>query len=430
MWAGFLPAWPVVNIHFYLLLFCIGANYSYAKKFNLYQIWIAGFVFIILSEMLILSSHYTLAQVQKYVPSCSYLLLANDLVLLGYWCCRRKGAQKIIQTYQVNHDKLLFSIILLGLCIYIGGKFSSVYANFTLGRQVRDAAGSSTLMGSLTTALGFLLPATIAYYFKYVRKKQMVYGLCLVIPVWVFQLLLATRFHLLFSVIPYFVLTGLMDVRKISWKKNFITFSVLFVLLIISSFLKENRNNAFSDWESVEQNDETRKKPLSVKLAHQMSPEGIVQMTYLANEYFSTHSLSYGRETSFILYFWIPRAIWPEKPAQLDYWLIREFNKRVPDGHSTASGFTGELRADFGMFSLLFVFLGGMLLRRGDFFIERVFSTSNNMNMILAAILFPYVFFVIRSPLTSTMSFIFEIALYYLLRYTVSRKMRHFPHCE
>lgn len=425
MWAGFLPVMPIINIHFYLLLWMIVADYFYVRKFNLYQIWIAGFVFVILSEMLILSDSYTVAQVQDYVPSFSYLLLANNLVLLGYWCCRVRKKQEVGSLFFVCHDKLFLSLVLLGLVIYIAGEFSSVYANFTLGRQVRDAKGSSfSIFGIITTSLGYLLPAAIAYYFRYIRKRQLFLSFFLVLPVWIIQLLLATRFHLLFSVIPYFVLIGLMDVRRISWKKNVMVFSVLLVLLVVSSFLKENRNNAFSDWETVEQNDDASKKEfLSVKLAHQMSPEGVVQMTYLANKYFSTHPLSYGRESTFILYFWIPRAIWPEKPTQLDYWLIREFNKRVPDGHSTASGFTGELRADFGMFSLLFVFLGGMLLRRGDVFAERVFCFSNDMNMIFAAILFPYVFFLIRSPLTATMAFLFELLLFRLLRHVVAKRV-------
>ena len=145
-------------------------------------------------------------------------------------------------------------------------------------------------------------------------------------------------------------------------------------------------------------------------------------MTELANDYFSTHSLRYGRETSIILYFWVPRAIWPDKPTQLDHWLIREYNKRVPDGHSTASGFTGELRADFGMFSLFFVFVGGMLLRRGDAYVEQVFLSSDNINKILAACFFPYVFFVVRSPLAATQTFIFELVIFFIIKRFMTEK--------
>lgn len=421
MWAGFLPAPIVLDVHFYLLLFLAIVSYVHSHRFQLYQVWIAGFIFIILSEMLILSNGRTDVQILDYVPSFSFLLLANDVLIVGYWMHKAR-VKSIKEQYRLCRKGLFLPLIIVGVLMYVVGRLSSALGNLTSGRGVGDAMGSTTLSGVLITALGLILPAIIAYYFRYVRQKGMLWSFILVLPIWGCQFALATRFHLLFSIIPYLILIGLIDLKATSWRKNVLVLFVLVSLAFISSLLKEFRDVSFADWDinSIEKQDE-RSERFTVKLAQEMSPEGVVAMTKLANDYFSTHSLRYGRETSIILYFWVPRSIWPEKPLQLDYWLIREY-AIVSDGFSSASGFTGELRADFGMFSLFFVFVGGMLLRRGDAYVEQVFSFSDNINKILAACLFPYVFFVVRSPLAATQTFIFELVIFFIIKRFMTEK--------
>ena len=164
---------------------------------------------------------------------------------------------------------------------------------------------------------------------------------------------------------------------------------------------------------------------LIVRLASNMSPEGVVRMARLADRYFADHSLHYGRETGFVLYFWVRRRFFPEKPTMLDYWLIREYNPLVSEKYTTASGFLGELRADFGWFSLLFVFLFGMLMRRLDDFSSAVFSAGNSsFDMVLASLLYPWVFFFVRSPVTSTISLLWELVLFYGLYILFSNKIK------
>lgn len=418
-----LPMPFVINIQFYLLLLLVLTNYLRVRRFNLYQIWILGFIFIILSEMLILLSDME-GQLNDYRYTFFYLLMANNSVLLGYFCFCSKKIQERKNIRVLTKSNTFIFLIIVCLLFYLYSSLTVVIKNLMSGRQVGDVLGASSLLGIMSTAMGLILPSLIAYYFRYVKRGSLWVSFLLVLPIFVVQLVLATRFHLLFSVIPYLIITGFIDLAKHSFKKNVIMLLVLLTLGGVSSFLKNYRYKALLDI-SIEAEDEGQNdENVTIRLAREMSPEGVVAMTQLANEYFDTHPLLYGKEISFILYFWVPRSIWPTKPTPIDHWLIRKY-ERVPEGHSTASGFTGELRADFGIVSLFFVFFIGLLLKRGDVYIEDAFSSQyGSYEIVLAAILFPYVFFCIRSPLTATQSLIFELVIYKVFAMLYTKRIK------
>ena len=196
-------------------------------------------------------------------------------------------------------------------------------------------------------------------------------------------------------------------------------------MAMVSTFVKNNRTLGLAQAnESIfSAENESSSERLPVRLASHMSPEGVVRMARMADRYFSDHSLRWGQETGFLLYFWFPRSLWRDKPTQLDYWLIREYIPTLPDTYSSASGFIGELRADFGWGCLLFVFLFGLPLKRVDDFCVSVFSEGNaSFDMVLASILYPWIFFFVRSPVTSTMSLLWEILIYYALYILFQRR--------
>ena len=143
------------------------------------------------------------------------------------------------------------------------------------------------------------------------------------------------------------------------------------------------------------------------------SNEGVVDMTALLIKHFNTNPHLYGESSSFLLYFWIPRSFWPNKPTMLGNWFIREYRSGFSEGHSASFGFTGDLYADFGYFSLFFIFILGILLKRAENFKDKAIN-SNNFNIILGAMLYPFVFFFVRSPVTSIITFL-SIILYYKL---------------
>ena len=402
----------VIDIQLVLYLFVVLFNYSRVKTFNIYQIWIVAYIFIVWAEMRIIST-------ESYANPYIRFTLSNCFVLLGYHLYQ--GGKKIssVKVRYLSKTNWTFTFFLVLLYVlYIALSANSALANFQSGRQLSDAKGSTSLTGVLIGALGTLLPVLIAYYLKYVKGKNNIVSFIICLPIFIIVLLQSTRFKFLFTVLPYLIVIDLFSLGISSVKKNVVMLVIAFLLVGISSFVKENRNTAFLEIEKksiIETSNTNDSDPFTLKLAKNMSPEGVVYMANVADNYFSNHSLHWGKEMSFVLYFWIPRAIWPNKPTQLDYWLIREYSSEtVASTYSSASGFIGEARADFGWGCLLFALLIGMLFRRIDGYKTIVWSQhSDSLNIILVAIAVPWAFFFVRSPLTSTMSLIWELVIYY-----------------
>lgn len=408
----------VIDIELVLYLLIIFFNFRKVKAFNMYQVWIVSYIFIIWSEMCIIANNREFDV--SYITPFIRFSVANACLLLGYLFY--KGNTKISFRSDINvfDKKGWFAVVLLFLAaFFIYEKNRIAMINYYEGRSLSSAQGATSLLKSLTDALGLLLPALIAYYIKYIRKWPVIVSVAIVFPIFLLQLFLSTRYKFLFSVLPFLVITDIFNV-KYKGKKNFVLLAVCFLLFILlSSYIKNNRAAGF---ENVEEsffaldNDVSETDKFTVKFAAQMSPEGVVRMARYADKYFSDHDLHQGKETAFIFYFWIPRSVWPDKPVLLDYWLIREFNPYVSDSFSSASGFIGELRADFGWGCLFFIFLFGMLLRRLDSYCNAVFSEKKgSFEIVLAAILFPWIFFFVRSPITSTMALSMELIIYYIL---------------
>ena len=191
-------------------------------------------------------------------------------------------------------------------------------------------------------------------------------------------------------------------------------------LVVFTNSIKENRNSSFTEVINavtyVDTSSDGNDESFSKIICKNCSPEGVVEMTHLANVYFESHDLKYGECFGMLFYFWIPRSIWPEKPTQLDYWMPRYFNSGLSGTFSSASGFTGEVRADFGLFSYFFMILFGFLLRKvNTMLLVSDFGRKPSYSTLYVVLLVPYVFFFVRSPLTASFSLFFEIATIYIV---------------
>lgn len=253
------------------------------------------------------------------------------------------------------------------------------------------------------------------------------------LPVFIILFVLSTRFKFLFSVLPLFMLTGILPITITNYRKTFITYGIIGVLMIMmSAFIKENRNTSLLEMEDtteviVKQNDFTIGVPFSRKVGREMSAEGVLEMTYEAQEYFKDHPHTYGLMSGFFLYFWIPRGVWPSKPTMLDSWLPRYFNPNLAGAYSSASGFTGEPRSDFGIVGALFVMLiVGFLLKRGNTMLFEIHAQEKtSLIKVFGYALYPFVFFAVRSPITSTTTLIWEVIVLNIMhRWSVKRSMQ------
>lgn len=410
----------IEHLLFIILILLIVIDFTKTKTLNLYQTWIAGFIFIIMAEIIQLSYQDNLGR--TYIEPIVLFLEANNLVLLGYLFTKKK-IRKVKYVYSVTGNKKAFSIaIYIAVIFFIANSYQRVIANLNEGRQLSNVLGSTTLLGALTEGLGIILPAIIAYYYGYINKNKIL-AFFLALPIFIIQFIFATRFKLLFTVIPFFIIMDIVKIRNLNFRKCINLLVVAIVLVNFSGFIKENRNSA--GFENQNHVNVEEKEPFLLKLSKKMSNEGCVAMGKLANDYFKTHDLEYGKESTFILYFWIPRSMWKSKPTPIDHWLIRVYNPTISDKHSTASGFIGELRADFGYFCLLFAFIIGIALRKVNNYLFSIFSyNGQTFNKVFVACLFPYVFFYVRSPIASTTTLVFEISVYLIFKWLFFHKSK------
>ena len=413
----FAPEWTydIVKGEFITYLIIIIVDILNTKRLTILHVWIFSYIYIILSEMLIVSwtdfSH-------EYTMPIFFYLLANNLVILGYKLFQPKYNKKNT-SYVVRNSNFLIASLIVLVVVYMVFNFEQVALTYYFGRVVEFDNNTNPFFTGLINSFGILAPCFIGYYFKHVKQKSVIYSIILSLPIFIYQFILATRFKLLFTILPFIFVTGISSPSLNNTKKNILFVLILVIFSFTSSILKENRNvgqlnsgestyyeNVYADEDNMD---------FYQTCAYNMSPEGIIYMAKKADEYFASNPLLYGRETAFLLYFWVPRSIWPDKPAQLGSWLIRK-TEDVSDAHSTSSGFMGELRADFGWFSLIFALFIGLLLKLCDQFIYSFKNNEGNIDYIIAAVLYCYFFFFVRSPITASTVLIGEFITFYIIK--------------
>lgn len=404
----------IVDIQLVLYLIVLWLNYRRNKAFNLYQIWIVSYIFIVWSEMEILSVNAFSSSLE--IPFARYTL-ANFAFLFGYHFYKKDGLYHE-KTNNIQKTNFLLPLLLIVLYVYyVGSNFLYARNVFLNGRSYGSgsALANGSLLNSLTSSLGLMLPALIGYYYTTIKHKRIWISLFFSLPIFVVLLLTTSRFKFLFSIVPFLIVTGVIGLKRTSFKKNFLLLLIAVAILVVTGYIKENRNVAFFEFEAKDLfgYQSNTGQEFFEKVAYEMSPEGVVKMASVADDYFSTHDLHYGKETGFIFIFWIPRGWWPDKPTMLDNWLIREYEHNLADGYSTASGFIGELRADFGWFCLVFILVFGLFVHRLDNFTKHLVNhRPQSFQLVLVSILYPWIFFFVRSPLTATMTLLWELLLW------------------
>lgn len=410
----------ISEVNFYVLVGIILLDYLDKKSLSLFQVWQVGFIFIILSEAILIQPGINILNAVKF------LLIANYLIILGYLMPvkykKQQGNYQLLNRVKASGwTRFILIVLVVGYVVYA---LPGAILSYSLGRNA--AAGilgedRNLILSSFFGALGFVLPSIIVFYYKEIRgKKNVIIPLLLSMPIFVILFIGGSRFPLLFSFGGFLIISQASSSGRITLNPKLIGF--LLVLVASSFMMGQFRSGGLAGFESqtVETESEAR---LSKRLASEMSPEGVVDMTALSMTYFESNPHTYGKSISFITYFWVPRAIWPDKPTMIGHWLIRKYRSGFSEGHSASFGFTGELFADFGYFSLFFVFLLGMLLKWADQF--RAFQLAQSMSYpkILVGMIFSYVFFFVRSPITASMTFIGILVVYYLIRRLLFKKM-------
>ena len=400
----------LAEYHLYLLGFLLIIDIIQEKKISLYVVWIAGFIYIILSEMIKITDN------SNYNLAVRYLLTANNTVLLGYSVAKNKKMFSYQKTNFSTSSKFFPFLIFLLTIFYLFNSFDTVARSYFYGRQLVSTMGSGSLLGALTSSLSLTIPSLIAYYVVHMKKQSKMIASLFAAPIFLFLFLLSTRFALLFSVLPFLLISGFINMNKLSVTSIILILLAIITLSFFSQYIQKTRNESIQDRRELFETKSNEGMSFAEIIASKCSPEGCVEMTYLAERYFDSHNHTYGVSIGFITYFWIPRSVWPDKPTQVDHWLPRYFNPHMTDTASTASGFTGELRADFGYFSLFFLFILGVFLKRCNYYLVYYnYGRTPCYESMYAAQLIPTTFFAIRGLNLAITTFLCSVLLLWLI---------------
>ena len=401
-------------MYFYALGIFLAIDILRLRKINLLHVWVAAFQFIIISE--INTSAY-LVFYDNILTTVKYLLIANNIVILGYFANSKQLHTEHTSGPDVNNrlrgSALVFMIGLL--ILYVGYTLPFAIKSFVFGRAFAVSESGGGFVDSIISSLAYVLPATYAYYFMKLKKPNLVWPLLLSIPIWFLLFLIGTRFHLLFSVLGLVIVGLSLRSTKLS-TKNYVFLGLGAIMFLLTSIMMKQSRTGLNPQGTVNISLDDSKRTLPQKVGAFGSNELVVDITTKLLKYYEDPTVKhqYGKASSFILYFWVPRAIWPDKPTMLGYWFIRKVQV-VSENHSASLGFTGELFVDFGYFSLIVIFLIGWALKSSENFFIRC-TRSKSLDLVIGAMFYPMIFFFVRSPVTSLMSFIGILALFFILK--------------
>lgn len=417
--AALIPVYPeftapILKIQLLIYVLIIAKDLLTRRRLTLLHTWLCAYIFIIWSDMMLIATN---DNITPYIYPILFYTLANSLVITGYFAYKPKSKRIHTNTYQAANTGLLLITILLCEVAYLYINYETVVETLIFGRTLTETLGSASIISVLTPALGMILPAIIAYYFRHIKRTNILIPILIVLPIFIYQFIIATRFQLLFQVLPFCIILDIVKVQNINWKS--ITLIIFFAIALsaFSSYTKQNRNFAKNEKEYVETKYSTDKTSDTFEaIALELSPEGIIDMIRMLDDYYEHNDHEYGKESAYILYFWVPRSIWTDKPTPIDHWLIRQY-ETVSDEYSASTGFVGFLKADFGWFALIFAIVWGIIIKRCDEFIKRTIENGNySFTYVIATILYPYFFFAVRSPLTATQQLIFIFFIYIIFR--------------
>lgn len=414
-----IDLYTVYVVSFYFFVLFVVVDFYYRKSFGLIQLWLISFLYVINSEGIV--NYDMLIRFQgSSVIATKVIYISNVMVLAGYYINMKKNAfeKKKPGVFFLSKKAKLFLVSLVLLYIAINIPFA--ISAYKYGRYAAWGENDSGFVLSLLTqGMGLLLPSFITYVYSVMPNKRDMWILALELPVFAILLLGGTRFNFLFSFLGSLMVYY--SNKKIKYSDLLYITPLVSILYISASVMMSIRSGGGSLISAVlgiftgESNGQA--SDFISFVSSKMSPEGIIISFSKMVEYFKFNEYLYGESTGFIIYFWIPRAIWSSKPTMLGHWLIRSYGDTgFSEGHSASFGFCGDFYADFGIIgALLLSAVVGYYFKYLDNFLTWA-KKSESPYEILGAMAYPYVFFFVRSPITATINIILIVAVFFLLK--------------
>lgn len=373
------------------------------KKLYLIDMWLLGFIYFFSGEYFFIEAltkefeHDLLVAVQALITSAFGATIIGYAVFVKY-----KRNNRYCYVNQRMSEKrplpISFLIAWLSFSLLVIIQIFFVLTPEQLIFAARHQRTTAIDIGTLTPYLNsFLisLPLISGYLMSKFRLTFMwnvlfvtMTAICIITTYFI-----GTRFYLgyvLFGLL-FFYLKGLNNIKK----KHMAALLIFALILLFSQALMSvTRLQGQGIIKEIAVND------ISSRI---LSIEGILKINsliLLTKPYRDTYKPN---EHLFLLVWWIPRTIWPEKPTMGEYWFIRKYTseKDFGKGHSVSGSFIMPAILDFGPIgAIIFSLFYGMGIAFLERFSER-FRTQLTMPSTIVSLLFFGVAFMVRSLQTS-----------------------------
>ncbi|WP_299006400.1 O-antigen polysaccharide polymerase Wzy [uncultured Tenacibaculum sp.] len=382
----------------YIIIICL--EVAQKKRITMLILFLSAFVYMVLSEG-VLNENYLYELWGRYYTTIgySYLITSSTCVFLGckfyetYVKKTNKLSSKELKTIIHKKNTLLLILTTYSLFFFIINIENTIYG-FTIGR----ASAFPFLISPFLYAVAFIC---VGLYNEVFSNK--IYTILMCLPIIITFIGTGTRFFLVYIIfILYFK-----DLYFLNYKRIFKLFFLGFFLLSALNVMKLARSGGLSN---LNESKNTKEHNLTEYLASKGSNEGLISNAAMITKYTTENDYTYGKSTSFLTIFWIPRDIWPNKPVQLDSWLIRKY-MNVSEGFSSASSYGGEIYIDFGYsIGCILLLILGYNLSRIQNWIHNNYKTDLK-KLILSGFLYGWIFFGTRSIMTSTFMLIYMLIM-------------------
>lgn len=296
---------------------------------------------------------------------------------------------------------VLFIFLLAITCIYYITEVISLQQLLFAGRSQRTLDIEVNLLETLLETSLVAYPASVLF----VVRKYTVPKLLLLLLLSIVGICLLSIFALGTRLLLGFLFGGVMlpfIIGSVLTSRQWLGLILLVVLLLTASSIMLNTRGAGIGDSSIRFSGGLQDfiQPESL-----LSAEGILSTNALIHLSQSYPAWNWNRlpENLFLAYWWVPRAIWPEKPQMAGYWVIRELSSQggFSDAHSASGGFAMPALLDFGptggaFFSILY---GIALGKLENFALQH--RSPDQISIVISGYLYFAVFFMMRSLHTS-----------------------------
>lgn len=399
-----------------IIIYIIYSVYS-SRRIYIIDLWFAGFVYIIGGEYILINNEPFFIYNNNLFFAVQLVIMFGFIAsLLGYvitnYSLNKRLFEGKISDLRPNRRTLRyiryvfiaqFTVVLI-LYLRIG---LTVFLTNTRSGAIFQVKDAQALMISFMYSLLIVFPISSVYLYSLkhsvgTRLLGMIGSLCSV----GYILATGTRYYIGY-LIGAIVFIYLGRFEKIKRKQIIIIIAVVVVVILINFFMRQYRMIGMENVEVKETFELFDWKQI-------FSNEGIFHMDMLIIDNINSNiDLQLGKENAFILYFWVPRFIWPNKPTMTGYWVVRELDPgNYSTGHSASGGFLFAALVDFGVIGgVLFCLIYGLLLSVIEkFYLKYRFTRYNPLIIYISLIIFT-VFFMIRSLQTALISLI----IYYII---------------